>query len=433
MEYGLSLHTLTFNGHERSYRIYLPFTLPEGDLAPVVITLHGGDFARAHERTHWHELAEKKGFIVLYPQSLRDGVMWNAWNNLGPHEGGADDVAFLDHLITQLPLEYPMDSQRIYLHGQSMGDMMGMHYTYLHPNRIAAAALCSGPTKTKWWMDDGLLRYSPTGACPILRLHGEEDCFQVSGISPIEAKLYKQQCHVEQNALPWLEKNSCGTPPTLISTPEYNVAWYTGANECDFVSLFIKNGLHRPPQWTEEWIWDTFLRRFYLDNGIHRRRENVTPLTPDTQNLAAAAGACELLLHGQRISSNFRPALERDQILYLDADLIPLLCDRLSLSPERPETILVDGHPFVCLPSLLQGSDYTLRTAFGAAYATPHPMELTFDLAYLLRSLLGVQRPLSCQDAFTLEDRIFRQQCLDAGFSPPSTPEERIWQWGHTF
>ena len=432
MNYGLSLHTLSFDGYERSYRIYIPRSLSPQDSAAVVVTLHGGDFARAHERTHWHELAEEKGFIVLYPQSLRDGVMWNAWDNLGPEQGRPDDVAFLDHLITQLPLEYPMDPERIYLHGQSMGDMMGMHYAYLHSDHIAAAALCSGPTKTKWWMDSGVPRFSPTGPCPILRLHGEEDCFRASGVSPIEAKLYKQQCHVEQNALPWLEKNGCISLPALISTPEYNAVWYQGKESCDFVSLFIKNGLHHPPQWTERWIWDTFFCAFRLDRGTHRRTVPFAPVPSDTQYLAAAAGASALLLHGQYIPSDFKPAIERDQALYLDAALVPFLRDRLSLPPSPLETILIEESPFVSLSSLLQGSGYTLRTAFGAAYAVPHPMELTFDLAYLLRSLLGVQRALCAQDAFTLEDRIFLQQCLDAGFAPAATAEEKIWQWGHT-
>lgn len=430
---GLFRFEMPFDGIPRAFRVFVPAALPHNIRVPLVVTLHGGDHARSHERTSWHLLAQEKGFLVLYPEALRDGVMWNAWDNLGPSEGRQDDAAFLDSLLCRVVELLPVDPARIYLHGQSMGDMMGMHFAFLHPDRIAAAFLCSGPTKTKWWMTtDGTPRFAPHGPCPVMRLHGEEDCFRASGISPLEAKLYKQQCHVEPNAGYWIKANRCTALPYITTNEQYNVLFHAGESDCDFTSLFVKDGVHRPPAETERFAWETFFTGWRLEKGRHVRTEPERRMNADRCALAAAAGTAALLFDGEPVlTEGAKPAVSLEGMLYIDARAFNALSPQLG--PVSMDDALhiqeTDMVPF-CRTLLRTGLCAAER--FDAAYAAPHAMRLSFDLAYTIRSILGVQAPLSARDAYLLEDRIYRRQVLDAGFDAPRTREEEIWQWGHT-
>lgn len=434
---GLHQFCQSVGGFDRTYRVYIPQSLSalgEGVRVPLLVTLHGGDYALAHERTSWHLLAEEKRFLVLYPEALRAGIMWNAWDNLSAADGRPDDVAYLDWLLDTVSAALPVDEARIYLHGQSMGDMMGMHYAFLRPNRIAAAFLCSGPTKTKWWMTPGgEPRFSPAGPCPVMRLHGEEDCFRATGFSPMEAKLYKQQCHVEPNARYWIDINGCEGLPRIATTNQYNALLYDGADGCDFVSLFIKDGVHRPPAEAERFAWETFLTAFRLENGRHVQSEPGRRIAPDARAIAAAAGTADLLVGNERVHADAQPALSLDGVLYADVAALSALSERLGLSLALSrESLRVGETDLLPFCRTMEENGYRAHGLFDAAYAAQQPMRLTFDLAYAIRSLLDVQQQLSSRDAFLLEDRIYRRQCRDAGFAAPTSREEEIWQWGHT-
>ena len=431
---GLQSFSHVFDGFNRTFRIYFPKQYAAGEKLPLLITLHGGDYARAHLRTSWHLLAEEKGFLVLYPESLREGVMWNAWNTLSSQDGRADDISFLDQLIAEVCQRFPIDESRVFLHGQSMGDMFGEHYAFVHPNRIAAAFLCSGPTKTKWWLNgDGTRRFLPAGPCPVMRLHGERDCFSASGISPIESMLYKQQCHIDLNARCWLEVNQCKELAACYTGPRYSAAKYSGDAGCDYISLMVKDGVHRPPADTERIAYEYFFSGWRLENGRHVPVPPLRTERPDTAGIALAAGAQYRLVDGQKISLMDHAPQWIDSALYIDEHTAKLLKQRLHLPASAGFSARTD--PLQLFPFcewIHDAAGYHAQEFFGAAYAVKHPFALSFDFAYLLRQELNVQAALSTAEAYRLEDRIYRMQAADAGFEPPKNREEEVWQWGHT-
>jgi poly(3-hydroxybutyrate) depolymerase len=77
---GSTVHTMSFGGLDRSYRLYIPAGLPTP--APLVVMLHGGfGSAQQAERAYgWDQLADSAKFVVAYP----DGV-GRAWNVKSPH------------------------------------------------------------------------------------------------------------------------------------------------------------------------------------------------------------------------------------------------------------------------------------------------------------------------------------------------------------
>ncbi|MBR3127628.1 MAG: hypothetical protein IKF35_05165, partial [Solobacterium sp.] len=68
---------------------------------------------------------------------------------------------------------------------------------------------------------------------------------------------------------------------------------------------------------------------------------------------------------------------------------------------------------------------------YGAAYATDHAFAMSYDFAYMLRNMLGVQANLTDEEAFRLEAEIFEQQRKDHGFEKAKTRLEQVWQWSH--
>jgi polyhydroxybutyrate depolymerase len=95
---GSTVHTMSFCGLDRSYRLYMPAGLPTP--APLVVMLHGGfGSAQQAERAYgWDQLADSAKFVVAYP----DGVD-RAWNVNGccgrPAQENIDDVGFIAAVV----------------------------------------------------------------------------------------------------------------------------------------------------------------------------------------------------------------------------------------------------------------------------------------------------------------------------------------------
>jgi polyhydroxybutyrate depolymerase len=90
-----------------------------------VVMLHGGfGTAELAEKAYgWDELAERAGFIVVYP----DGVdrTWNAGSCCGRSaKTGVDDVGFIAAVVAELSRQVAIDPQRRYAAGMSNGAMM---------------------------------------------------------------------------------------------------------------------------------------------------------------------------------------------------------------------------------------------------------------------------------------------------------------------
>ncbi len=154
---GWNSATLMHDGLERHFRYYVPATVPENP--PVVILLHGGTrsmtklFRKASGATRaWPELAEEEGFILLTPNGVNektgdpqgDRQNWNDCRAPVVNTGAAsiaDDVGFIDKLITRAILEQNVDESRVYVTGASNGGMMSYRLAIELSNRVAAAAI----------------------------------------------------------------------------------------------------------------------------------------------------------------------------------------------------------------------------------------------------------------------------------------------------
>lgn len=147
----------------REYLIQLPGKPGEGGRAPLLIFLHGrGERGNSIETIRgWGprpllENPEESPFIIVSPQCLKkeDGRGW--WRT-------ADLVLLLEHLKRT----YPVDPERIYLTGLSMGGFATWAWAVHAPHEFAAIAPICGRGQPE--------RAERIRHLPVWAFHGDED------------------------------------------------------------------------------------------------------------------------------------------------------------------------------------------------------------------------------------------------------------------
>jgi poly(hydroxyalkanoate) depolymerase family esterase len=133
--------------------VYLPEGHDTQRSAPLVVALHGckqdsRDFARG---TAFGALADRDGFVVLYPETRRPA--YRLW--LNPHRcwewwtvenqaRGAGEPAVLVEMIAALKSSVKIDAGRVYVTGLSAGGAMSAILGSLYPEVFAATGVHSG-------------------------------------------------------------------------------------------------------------------------------------------------------------------------------------------------------------------------------------------------------------------------------------------------
>ena len=153
---GLSSGSITWDGLERTYLVYVPYSYDGTQSMPLVIVLHGGGGTAQGmiDLTYkgFNNLAEEDNFVVVYPQgtssSAAIGTRWNDGRN--EEYCQADDVGFISTLIDRLEQTLDIDTDRVYATGISNGAHMCMRLTRELSDRIAAVAAVAYSMQEKY-------------------------------------------------------------------------------------------------------------------------------------------------------------------------------------------------------------------------------------------------------------------------------------------
>lgn len=168
----------------REYMVYVPQNSSElyPDGAPVIYVFPGmGSTDNTFfDTSHWWELADEYGFLVvmLHPAGTMPAA-WseslNAWNTLPVNgENHPDDIAFVSTVMEQVEANFPVDTGRCYLSGQSLGALFAQRVALAIPERFAALGATSGPVLMG--EDNTPMPENPaTGIFPVYLLWGERD------------------------------------------------------------------------------------------------------------------------------------------------------------------------------------------------------------------------------------------------------------------
>ena len=165
--------TRTIEPGGRSYRLYIPSTLPEGPV-PLFIGLHGGtgwgDQSVSTNRIEG--LAESNGFIVIHPDGVPQpntrGRVWNGGMCCGiAARENVDDVAFIDAVIDRVESDDDIDDRRVFAFGHSNGGIMSYRLACELSDRIVGIGVVAGTL--------GIDDCAPTQPVSVMHIHGTAD------------------------------------------------------------------------------------------------------------------------------------------------------------------------------------------------------------------------------------------------------------------
>jgi polyhydroxybutyrate depolymerase len=169
---GVSIRTLTVQGKQRYYRLYIPKSMNRTKPAPAILAFHGGSstpeqFAKV---TRLDELGgNQDGFVIAYPAGYEH--FWHAGDDCcgPPYKENLDDVAFVRAVLDDLAAVVNIDNRRIFATGFSNGGNMTYRLACELSDRIAAVAINASSLSLK--------NCSPKRPVPILHFHGTSDTF----------------------------------------------------------------------------------------------------------------------------------------------------------------------------------------------------------------------------------------------------------------
>ena len=202
--------TLTHDGEERTYTLYLPDAYTPGASLPLVINLHGFGSNSGEQRlyTSMNLTADTAGFIVVYPQGLARqtvfGSFGESWN--AGFGTDVDDVGFLSQLIDRLWTDYDIDLSRVYATGMSNGGYMSYELACSLSDRVAAVASVTG-SMTLTTFD----ACAPERPVPVLQFHGTADFVVAYNGIPLFSK------PIEEVVDYWVGVNGCPTPADTVA------------------------------------------------------------------------------------------------------------------------------------------------------------------------------------------------------------------------
>lgn len=253
--------SLLIDNQLRNFSIKLPSNYSNLERVPMVLVLHGynNEVKGIGEYTGFDQMAEKKGFIAVYPYGTinENGYyIWNAGNLYNEWTQGAKDVEFIDSLIHFMVKNYSIDEKKIFVVGHSNGSMMAYRLAAELSGKIAAAACVSGQM-----VDNKAIPEYPIA---IMHIHGDADMvvphtgttefgFQIPAIDEVIKK--------------WLDWNHCSSIPTIL-THDQNITALKWRGDAE-VRLYLLHGQgHNWPSmehggWSAtENIWN-----FFEENG----------------------------------------------------------------------------------------------------------------------------------------------------------------------
>jgi len=206
--------SITHDGMERDYIIYVPEIYDGSKAVPLILNFHGFGSSASQQMFYgdFRDIADTEGFLLVHPEGTTfiGNQFWNV--EFPGISSTIDDVGFTEALIDELATLYTIDLDRVYATGMSNGGFMSFLLACQLSEKIAAVASVTG-SMTQDTFDDCNAQL-PT---PVLQIHGTED----------DVVLYNEN----NLSLPipdvisyWVDHNNCETTPTTTMLPDVDVS-----------------------------------------------------------------------------------------------------------------------------------------------------------------------------------------------------------------
>lgn len=274
--------TITVDGLQRRYLLHLPPQYPAGKLLPVIFAFHGGggEYKGTPKQYNLDNLADKNGFIVVYPNAINKS--WSM-KGVGSRVPGStqdiDDVHFISVLMDTLIKYNKADARKFYCTGISRGGIFSFFLASRLSDRIRAIApVCAGiPVSIS-------ANYQFKHPTPVLMINGTADPLILYNGG--EGRFTAADAIAEQNDMLPAEQlvqklvnlNQCNSKPKVNAMPDADPQdgctstkyIYQGA-AADVVFIKVTNGGHTWPggkQYLPKFIIGKLCRDFKAEEEI---------------------------------------------------------------------------------------------------------------------------------------------------------------------
>ena len=269
-------HTLTVDGHERTFLLDVPDDLKPG--AALVMVFHGfTDSAKSvREYTGFAAVASRHGFVAVYPQGTRDAD-GHTFFNVGyefHQRMTVDDVKFARELAARLVHDFGLDPQSVFATGMSNGGDMCNRLACQSQPCVRAIAPVAGTIMAAW--TNG---FTPRVRVPVLAVHGTRDTVTLWAGDPADKDGWGAYLGTAAVMDYWVKKFSLEQSQTTdaragrlkTNCPIRLHRWWTAADDTEVRFYEIQGGGHVWPDnlgnadcSTAEEIWKFF--------AAHRRK-----------------------------------------------------------------------------------------------------------------------------------------------------------------
>ena len=143
--------TIMHEGVEREFLVHIPDNLTED--SPIVFVIHGftGSARQIMEYSGMNAVADREGFMVIYPQGTTDSE-GNTFFNVGyefHNDATIDDVSFIRDLFVSLSEEYGLKRKQGFATGMSNGGDMSYLLACTSADLFRAVAPVAGSLMAK--------------------------------------------------------------------------------------------------------------------------------------------------------------------------------------------------------------------------------------------------------------------------------------------
>ncbi len=242
------------HGQKRTYLLHVPADLANYQAVPLVFVFHGGggDGAGIERMTRFSELADREGFIVVYPDGL-----WKNWNDgrapsvSRAHRENVDDIGFVAALIDAVSMDHRVDSKRIFATGISNGGIFSHYLAANLSSRIAAIAPVSGGIAERF-RD----QFKPEKPVSVFIIQGTDDPLVPFHGGGIVRGRRGRIIDTDEAVRLWADCDGClrepqsGKLPDTDSRDRCTVKWYSwthGRDDTEVKLYVIQGGGHTWP------------------------------------------------------------------------------------------------------------------------------------------------------------------------------------------
>jgi polyhydroxybutyrate depolymerase len=203
--------SITHDGIERDYILYVPEIYDGSTAAPLVLNFHGFGSSASQQMFYgdFRDIADTEGFLLVHPEGTT--FIGNQFWNVGfpGLSSNIDDVGFTEALIDELATLYAIDLDRVYATGMSNGGFMSFLLACQLSEKIAAVASVTG-SMTQDTFNDCNAQH-PT---PVLQIHGTSD-----SVVPYDGDITWTLSIVDVFSF-WMNYNNCDTNPIITTFPD---------------------------------------------------------------------------------------------------------------------------------------------------------------------------------------------------------------------